>query len=176
MPRTRFVKQIKDELGVLQQHLSLTHRTMEWLYELALRARIEQETVAFADNLLPKQVNDTENNQLLLLLEGLQKSSHIKNDAKSARVAKRLTKSVRDAIYISKLWKQYAHWGTLRPNLKKLVGLVERRLRAKHSDRLKFKYQRVSVIAAMLKAMKLKKADFDEDALSRMMRPSRLKK
>jgi hypothetical protein len=174
IPLARFVKQIEDELEALQLHLR--RRTMDWLYEIALRARIEQETVLFAEKLLPKRDQDTGKNQLLTLLERLQESTHIKNHATTARAAKRLTKSLHETIYISKVWKGYASWGTLRPDLKNLVVSVERHLRRKHLKLLKFKYQRVRIIATMLKAMKLKKVDFDEDSLSRMLRPSRLKK
>lgn len=174
IPEAEFKRRMETELEMYRLDSALRSSTIEWLYEIALQVRVEQETFGHAARLLPTKGRQIKTDQLLKLLHGLQKSPHIANQVRASRKAKRLTNELRAMVDIFNLWKDYAEVTTLRPALKNQLAFVERQLKRKHWSHLKFKYQRLGLIQAMLRAMKVK--NMDEEALARSLRPSRLKK
>jgi hypothetical protein len=178
VPFTHFLKRMNEEMVPLNP--PLPPRTMAWLYEAGLHARVEQDTVSYALRLLPKGLRNKKQQsvgtyELLTLLHKIRNAPYIKKQAAVKTKADRLAKDLAKLICLYRSWRQYADWGSFRPDYKSRLTLIERILNKKHSDILKLKYQRIGVIRAMLIAIGLK-IDIDDDAIARMLRPSRVSK
>lgn len=182
IPFGDFSEEVTDQFPLLDGRL--TTPTLTWLYETGLKIRVEAELVRFANRVVRKKQWASETNRINKLLkqlhqfppyafeETLGQALGKKDDCKLRRTTVTFERQLRDLLRTRTLWRQYADWGTVRPEFKSRVAMVEKHLRKRHGAFLRTKEMRVAVITAVLNGVGLKRS---EDAIARMLRPSRLK-
>jgi hypothetical protein len=183
IPFDTFARKMNVDLTALE--LSLPRTTVEWLYTIGLQARTEREVTQFAKRIVQKREWKTKSQKLTNLgillhtlpdydLEaGLRNSLGNKDRPKLTVVAAQLERILRKLLRVYASWREFATWGTLRPDYKSRIVFVERYLKKHHSNVLKTQQQRVVVILNMLDAIGLNR-NADERSISRML--SRVKK
>jgi hypothetical protein len=182
IPLNRFVAEVKEQSPRFDKLLKET--TLEWLYTIALQIRVEEQVVQRAKKVHQKRIWKARIAKLeglltllrsyprydleITLRNALGNKEHLRLKTKAAS----LKRDLAELLWVCGSWRRYADWGTLRPDYKSRLAVTERLLMRRFSHILKNKNDRITVIATVLRVVGLKA---DEDNISRMLRPSRLK-
>jgi hypothetical protein len=183
IPFNRLVAEVKAQLPPLDNPLKET--TLEWLYTIALQIRVEEQVVRQAKKIVQKRVWKTRITRLRELLKLLHRypgydleitlrnalgnKERVRLKTKAATLRRDLT----GLLWVAGSWRQLADWGTLRHEYKRHLAFTERLLKKRYSYIVRNKDDRIEVIAIVLRAVGLKA---DEENISRMLRPSRLRR
>jgi hypothetical protein len=157
-----FSKQLHEQLDLAGLEHLLSVRTVSWLYEIALRARVEKETVNLARRYMKTRAwHNCENktDRLIALLNSysafdpermLRRTTGSRKDSRTRRRASQLLQNLRDLKYQFRWWSRFAGWGPWRESHRGYRIAMDNHLRKRFNRSLK--KQRGEIIEAVFDA------------------------
>jgi len=183
---TEFSKQLHEQLDLVGLEHLLRSRTVSWLYEIALRARGEKQTVNLARRYMQTRAwrnNEKKTDKLIALLNGyplfdperiLRSTTGSRKDSRTRHRAAQLLQNLHDLKYQFKWWSRFAAWGPWRASYKGYVIAMDNHLRKHFRDSLK--KERGEVIEAVFDASGLNQKASAETILRDLRRERRKRK
>ncbi len=144
-----FSRQLHEQLDPAGLDHLLSARTISWLYEIALGARVEKETVNLARQCMKtKAWHDSEKktDKLIALLTGylafdpermLRSVTGSRKDSRTRRRASQLLQNLRDLKYQFRWWSRFAGWGPWRESHRGYRVAMDNHLRKRFGRSLK---------------------------------------
>jgi hypothetical protein len=143
-----FSRELREQLDLAGLKYLMPPRTASWLYEIALRARVEKETVILAQrNMRTRKWRESEKktDELIALLDdysafdperALRKAFGSRRDSRTSHRAARLLSNLRSLKYQFKWWSGFARWGSWPASYKGYLIAMENHLRKRFPNSL----------------------------------------
>jgi len=178
-----FSQQLHEQLDPAGLEHLLPLRTVSWLYEIALRAKVEKETVIQARRLMTTKAwrnSEKKTDKLIAILNAyaafdpermLRNTFGSRKDSRTRRRAAQLLQNLGHLKYQFRWWSRFAAWGPWRDSYKDYFVAMENHLR-KHF-RSSLKKERGDVIEAAVDASGLHPEASAESILRALRRDAR---
>jgi hypothetical protein len=179
----QFSQQLHEQLDPARLEHLLPSRTVSWLYEIALSARVEKETVILAQRQMTTKAwwsSERKMDKLIAILIAypefdpermLGNTLGRKRDSRTRRRAAQLLQNLRDIRYEFRWWSRFADWGVWRDSYKGYLVAMDNHLRKRFRKSLK--KERGDVIEAVVDASGLHPKASAEAILMALRREAR---
>jgi hypothetical protein len=179
----KFSRQLHEQLELQGLEHFLPSRTVSWLYEIALSARVEKETVILAQRRMTIKAwrsSERKMDKLIAILKAypefdpermLGNTIGRERDSRTRRRAAQLLQNLRDIRYQFRWWSRFADWGAWRDVYKGYLVAMNNHLRKRFRNSLK--KERGEVIEAVVDASGLNPKASAESILRALRREAR---
>ena len=181
---TEFSKQLHERLDPAGLAELLPLKTVSWLYEIALRARVEKETVTLALRWAEAwRKSQTRTDNLVALFNAypsfdpervLRRTFGSRKGSRTRRTAEQLLQNLRYVKYQFKWWSRFAVWGPWRDSYRGYLVAMDYHLRKRFRGSLK--KDRGEVIEVVVDTTGLNHKASAESILRALRREARKKK